>query len=172
MTDRQEKKAQFEQQGSNKKPLLVVAAVVVAALLAVAGWGLLGGGSGGYPAVAAQNGMVSIPAAQVSDGKAHFFSFRDGNATINFFVLKSSDGVIRAAFDACDVCFRDRLGYRQDGDSMVCIACNQRFASTQINELKGGCNPAPLDRVVRDGMVLIAEADIKAGVGYFPPTTR
>ncbi|KIH76721.1 hypothetical protein GFER_10360 [Geoalkalibacter ferrihydriticus DSM 17813] len=150
----------------------MVAALVLVVVVAVGAWGLLGGGSGGYPVVAAQNGMVSIPEAQVSDGQAHFFSYREGDATINFFVLKSNDGVIRAAFDACDVCYRDKLGYRQDGDSMVCIACNQSFASDQINVLKGGCNPAPLNRVVRDGQVLIAEADIKAGSGYFPSSTR
>lgn len=166
MTDRQEKKAQFEHQTSSKRPLILGVALVLAVALAAAAWGLFGG-AGGYPAVSAKDGVVAIPASQVSDGKTHFFSYRDGATTINFFVLKSNDGVIRAAFDTCDVCYRDKKGYRQEGDVMVCNACDQRFASDRINEVKGGCNPAPLERVVRDGQVLIPVAALQSGSWYF-----
>ncbi|WP_305046580.1 DUF2318 domain-containing protein [Geoalkalibacter sp.] len=171
MTERQEKKAQFENQSGSRRPVILAAAVVLVAVVAVAAWALLGG-QGGYPAVTAKNGVVAIPVSQVGDGQAHFFSYRDGATTINFFVLKSSDGVIRAAFDTCDVCYRDKKGYRQEGDQMVCNACDQRFASLQINEVKGGCNPAPLERVVRDGQVLISEAALKTGSWYFAAAAR
>ncbi|HEY7527662.1 MAG TPA: Fe-S-containing protein, partial [Candidatus Deferrimicrobiaceae bacterium] len=59
----------------------------------------------------------------------------------HYFVLRSSDGTYRAAFDACDVCFRANRGYRQEGDLMVCNQCGQTFPSVKINEVKGGCNP-------------------------------
>ena len=29
---------------------------------------------------------------------------------------------------------------------MVCNNCGQKFSSDLINEIKGGCNPAPLER--------------------------
>ncbi len=81
--------------------------------------------------------------------------------------MKSSDGVMRAAFDACDVCFREKKGYRQEGDVMVCNNCGQRFPSTKINVLKGGCNPAPLGRTVQGDSLVINASDIEQGGWYF-----
>ena len=65
--------------------------------------------------------QVIMPAALFADGKARHFEHVDGKFTIRYFVLKSSDGIIRAAFDACDVCWPAGKGYYQDGDYMVCI---------------------------------------------------
>jgi uncharacterized membrane protein len=86
---------------------------------------------------------------------------------IDFFVLKSHDGVLRAAFDACDVCYRERQGYRQQGDEMICVNCGQRFSSDRINEVKGGCNPAPLARNLANGNLVINEQDLRLGARYF-----
>ena len=81
--------------------------------------------------------------------------------------MKSSDGVIRAAFDACDTCFREKKGYHQEGDLMVCNICGLEFESNKINEVRGGCNPAPLDRNV-DGESLVIKAEsLQEGVKYF-----
>ena len=85
---------------------------------------------------------------------------------VTYFVLKSSDGVIRAAIDACDVCYRAGKGYTQEGDYMVCENCGQRFASTRINVVKGGCNPAPLNRVVKGSNLIIKIADINQNSWY------
>ena len=117
--------------------------------------------------VRAENGRVTIPVDRVSDGKAHYFRFQDGGAELRFFVLKSSDGVIRAAFDACDVCFREKKGYSQDKDFMVCNNCGMKFHSSRINEVAGGCNPSPLKRSVEGDAVVVAVSDLVAGKGYF-----
>jgi uncharacterized membrane protein len=95
--------------------------------------------------------VVSIPVSTFDDGKAHYFEHKNGDITIRYFVLKSADGVVRAAFDACDVCWPAGKGYAQDGEFMVCRNCGQRFHSTKVNEVKGGCNPAPLERRVENG---------------------
>jgi len=166
MSERQEKKAQFQQEKKRGLLPLVIAVLVVLAAAGIVGWKVVGVG-GGYPLVAAESGVVAIPAAQVSDGKAHFFSYRSGDALVNFFVLKSHDGTIRAAFDACDVCYQAKKGYRQEGDVMVCNNCNQQFRSDLINELKGGCNPAPLRRTEADGRIVIAVDDLAAGARFF-----
>ncbi len=120
-----------------------------------------------FQAVKAENGIVQIPINKINDGKAHYFSYKFQGKTINFFVLKSRDGVIRAAFDACDVCFPKRKGYTQAGDYMICNNCGQRFHSTKINVLKGGCNPAPLRRTNNGKDLVIAAADILTGYRYF-----
>ena len=75
--------------------------------------------------------------------------------------------MIRAAFDACDVCWRENKGYVQKGDVMVCKNCGRRFPSVRINEVRGGCNPAPLKREVENGTVIIRVADILEGKRYF-----
>ncbi len=111
--------------------------------------------------------VVSYPETMFMDGVAKYFKHEHGDMTIKYFVMKSVDGVIRAAFDACDVCWPAGKGYVQDGDYMVCRNCGRRFDSTSINEIKGGCNPAPLERTMKDGAVFIKLEKILEGQGYF-----
>ena len=110
---------------------------------------------------------VAFPLNLFEDGKARHFEHTDGKFTIRYFILKSSDGVLRAAFDACDVCWPAGKGYYQEGDNMVCRNCGRRFASVRVNEVKGGCNPAPLKRQQVGKKVVIAANDIKKGAWYF-----
>jgi uncharacterized membrane protein len=111
--------------------------------------------------------QVSLPASLFEDGKARHLEHVAGKFKIKYFVLKSADGVIRAAFDACDVCWPAGKGYYQEGDHMVCRNCGRRFASVLVNEVKGGCNPAPLNRRVENGQVVIEVKDILQGRQYF-----
>ncbi len=114
-----------------------------------------------------QNGKIEIPVADINDGKARHFKVKAGDGTmVTFFTLKSRDGVIRAAIDACDVCYRSGKGYVQNGDFMICTNCGQRFASNKINVIRGGCNPAPLDRYVQGDKLVIAMADINVNSWY------
>ncbi len=111
--------------------------------------------------------QVAYPVADFDDGTARHYEYTADGMTIRYFILKSSDGVIRAAFDACDVCWPAGKGYYQEGDEMVCRNCGRRFPSTKINEVKGGCNPAPLDRRVEGDQLIINVADIMEGKTYF-----
>lgn len=110
---------------------------------------------------------VHYPVTLFDDGQAHHFSYHANDMTIRYFILKSTDGVIRAAFDACDVCWPAGKGYYQEGDEMICRNCGRRFASTLINEVKGGCNPAPLNRSVVNDQLVIKTEDILQGQAYF-----
>lgn len=110
---------------------------------------------------------VEYPVVDFENGAARHYGYKDGNMTIRYFILKSSDGVIRAAFDACDVCWPAGKGYVQDGDVMVCRNCGRRFTSVKINEVKGGCNPAPLERNIENGKLTITVDDILEGKKYF-----
>jgi uncharacterized membrane protein len=117
--------------------------------------------------LAPDNGVLKITLSDIDDGIAHYFKVTADNGTmVTFFTLKSRDGVIRAAIDACDVCYRSGKGYVQDGDFMVCQNCGQRFASSRINVVKGGCNPAPLNRQVEGKHLLISMADINQNAWY------
>jgi len=118
--------------------------------------------------VANPEGQITYPVKTFQDGKARFYQFKSNDwITIKYFLLKSSDGVIRAAFDACDVCWPEGKGYVQKGDYMVCRNCGRRFASVYVNVITGGCNPGALQREVVGDKLIIKVKDILDGRKYF-----
>ena len=149
---------------------LIPLAVVVAGVLIIV-WPRNSEGpsraGGSHSRVKANDGIVAFPVSTFDDQKAKYYTYKFPEKSVNFFVLKSSDGVVRVAFDACDVCFAARKGYQQSGDSVVCRNCGQVFPSNRINVEKGGCNPAPLERTVVDGDLIIKVTDLYAGLRFF-----
>ena len=101
------------------------------------------------------------------DYEAHYYTYVHSGQSIEFFVLKSEDGVVRAAFNACDVCYGALQGYSQDGQTMICNNCGRRFPADQINIVQGGCNPSPLNRTVEGSYLVLNVGDILSGAGYF-----
>jgi uncharacterized membrane protein len=168
---RADKRAQFESPGKGRRTGLILGGVALVAVVAVALVAAMSGGEKSPAAeaapVAAAGDTVKIAMSEVSDGKAHFYSYDGGGTAVNYFVVKSSDGKMRAAFDACDVCYPAKKGYHQEGDEMVCNNCGRRFPSTKINVLDGGCNPSPLERTVEGDQLVLQVADIQAGAQYF-----
>ena len=169
---RQAKKALITETTANRKRwILVAAACVVLMAGGVAAVSLVGTASGPDAAqtVSAQGDSegVSLALALFDDGRARHYSYQHGPLQIRYFVIKSSDGIVRAAFDACDVCWPAGKGYFQDGDAMVCRNCGRRFASVLVNEVQGGCNPAPLVRTVENGKLVIRTGDIVSGSRFF-----
>ncbi len=141
--------------------LIVCLLVIFAASQANAFFG------GKFKTLTPKNGELSIHVDKISDGKAHYFRAKaDDGTTVDFFVVKSKDGIIRAAVDACDVCYRSGKGYVQEGDVMVCTNCGRRFATDRINVVKGGCNPAPLKREINGNNLVISMADINTNSWY------
>jgi len=123
---------------------------------------------GKYEKVKSNGNVVTIPTAKVSDGKAHFYKYEDGGKEIAFFVVKAADGSLKAAFDACDACYRDKKGYEQQGDKMNCKNCNQKFAINRLGpNATGGCNPGYLPHQVNGSTMSIKTSDLKAGAKYF-----
>ncbi|WP_136516087.1 DUF2318 domain-containing protein [Geomonas edaphica] len=153
----------------NKKGLqaLIIALVAVAAMATVA-FAFSLPGMGKYEKVKPVNGTVTIPVAKVNDGKAHYYKLADGGKEINFFIVKGSDGQLHTAFDACDVCYREKKGYEQQGDKMNCNNCNQKFAINKIGAASGGgCNPSHLTAKIDASNVTISVTDLKSGARFF-----
>jgi uncharacterized membrane protein len=117
--------------------------------------------------VVPREGRFVFQAAQFEDGKARHYVYQSPEGDIRFFLVRSRDGVIRAAFDACDVCWRHKKGYVQQGNMMTCVNCGLHFPASRINIAKGGCNPAPLARTMEGGKVVIRISDVMAGLRYF-----
>ncbi len=174
---RETKKAIVMNAGKKNPVPTVIAAAVVITVAGCLGLFLFPGSNSSTRTVAsappvsptAEDGHITYAVSLFDDGKARHFDFSDAgsNTSIKYFILKSADGVIRAAFDACDVCWPEGKGYVQDGTAMICRNCNRRFESVMVNEVQGGCNPAPLNRTIRGNQVVIRVDDLKKGQAYF-----
>lgn len=171
------KAAVLEAEEKKRKPLPLSVMTVGVVLAVILGFALMnkkgntlqsynGSGKALEPISGAK--QIAHPVKMFEDGRARHFQLdtKEG-LSIKYFALKSADGVIRAAFDACDVCWASGKGYFQEGDYMVCRNCGKRFASVKVNEIKGGCNPAPLERKVVGENLVIEVTDILEGWQYF-----
>ena len=172
-----EKKAIIlETKKKNRLPVLLVSGLAILAIAAAAFF-LTPNNRATVAAVSSNTDAsatsITYPVELFADGKARHFSYKvDDSITIQYFILKSSDGIIRAAFDACDVCWPSGKGYQQSGDVMVCRNCGRKFASIRVNEVKGGCNPAPLERKIEGEKLVLQVQDILSGKKYFDFSKR
>jgi uncharacterized membrane protein len=168
---REQKRAQFEQPKKGVSLHVLLAAVALVAVIAVSAVLVMNrGGSGAEAATAttaAPSGDVTIPVSQVNDGQAHFYSYDTGGTTVRYFILADNKGKVRAALDACEVCFQFKKGYHQEGDVMKCNNCGRVFPSDQINVITGGCNPIPLEKSISGGKLTITTDSLAQGVQYF-----
>jgi len=119
------------------------------------------------PSTNSTTSSFAFALALFDDGKVRHYQYQDEETTIRYFIIQSSEGTIHAAFDACDVCWRAGKGYTQKNDSMVCHTCGRTFPIQQINQVTGGCNPAPLQHTVADGAVVVRIEDILQGKKFF-----
>ena len=120
-----------------------------------------------YTKIKPDGDEIKIAINKVNDGMPHYYKINLSEKEIKFFVLMSDDGIVRVAFDACDVCFPRGKGYSQDGDFMICNNCGQSFHETKINIIKGGCNPAPVDRIFDKQFLYVSVDSLQQGAFYF-----
>ncbi|MCX8163140.1 MAG: DUF2318 domain-containing protein [Candidatus Micrarchaeota archaeon] len=115
------------------------------------------------------NEYLLIDLAEISN-KAKFYTYNLNGTNIRFFVLKASDGSIKTAFDACDVCYPYKKGYRQEDNYMVCNACGNKFLIDMLgkeNKAGGGCWPVYLPSFVFNNSLLIKKSDLEQGIRLF-----
>ena len=105
--------------------------------------------------------VVKIALAGIGES-AQFFDY-DG---IEFFVVRSEDGFVKIAFDACDVCYGAKKGYRQEGEDMVCNNCGNHYKISGIGtaNLSGsGCWPGYLSAEVEGDYLVITKLSLESG---------
>ena len=107
--------------------------------------------------------VVSIPISDLSE-EVSFYEHKVGSVTIRYFAVKGTDGEVRTAFDACDVCGGSK-GYKQQGTDIVCNNCGRVFDIDGLGtENKGyGCWPSYLPHTVKGDNILINVKDIVDG---------
>ena len=107
--------------------------------------------------------FVKIQLSEITD-KAKWYEYDLGGEKVKFFVVKTSNGSIKTAFDACDVCGWYKKGYRQEGDYMVCNNCGNRYPISSLgteNKNPGGCWPGYLPNAVDGDNVVIKKSDLE-----------
>ena len=117
-----------------------------------------------------ENREVGLSVATFNDNKARFYNVEMPNGKIvYFFVVKDKNNIYRAAANACQVCFGERKGFRQEEDEIVCNNCGNRYPIEKIATEKGGCNPGPINPnlEVRNGNIIINQADLEQVLDLF-----
>ena len=114
--------------------------------------------------VSFNNGSVSIPLAQVSDGDLHRFAVRENGSEIRFLLYQKPDGKVVAVFDACQIC--GPVGFFKGPNGLVCKNCAAPINGQSIGTA-GGCNPVPLHSNSTGNAIVIHEADLAPGAKLF-----
>jgi len=122
-----------------------------------------------HEALQPDGALVRVPIANLQPLKASFFAVTLDGKDIRFFAVKGSNGQVRTALDACDVCYKERKGYQQQGDVMLCRNCNLTFPIDRIGPSSmGGCNPHFLPSQVAGDQLVLSVDDLKKGARFFP----
>ena len=106
---------------------------------------------------------IRIPISDIGS-TATFYFYDSNDKSIQYFAVKDSLGNVHVAFDACDVCFEAKKGYRQNDNLMTCLNCGQEFPITSIGveNTAGGCWPSYLSIRIDNYTVVINISDLKA----------
>lgn len=89
-------------------------------------------------------GDIIITKSEITE-TAKFIPYKAGGTQMELVAVKAPDGTIRTAFNTCQVCANSGRGYyKQEGDELVCQNCGNRFAISQVEKQKNGCNPVPI----------------------------
>jgi len=107
--------------------------------------------------VTALDNVVHIPTAAVEDGRLHFFTLNADSTEIRFLVIRRPGGGYATALDACAIC--GPIGYRQEGQNVVCRNCGAPIYIPTIGQV-GGCNPVSFTSRVEAGQIVFNVAAI------------
>jgi len=109
---------------------------------------------------------VNIDVNLLKDGIPVFYSFIDREDIINFFILRDDEG-IHAYFDACQQCYKNKLGFRYEEDNLLCNSCNVGYPVSKIKQGVGGCYPIKLEGKHVAGIFEIEKNSLIKGKKYF-----
>jgi uncharacterized membrane protein len=103
-----------------------------------------------YPEPPLRGADVVIAARELLQGNPSFFTFPYHGKTITFFVIKKGDRIL-SFLDACAKCYPSKLGYRPEGQHIVCRKCGTRYSVADIENGFGSCFPIKIEGRVQDG---------------------
>lgn len=121
-----------------------------------------------YEFVIPENDIIKIRTASVNDNCVHFFTFRQSDKNINFFIRTDGNGKLHTHYDACYSCFKYKLGFKVEGDHIRCIACNLEYQlSEEFWDYIGACAPIPLSSNIQNDFIEIKLSAVQKGEKLF-----
>lgn len=149
---------------NNKIWVVIFVGLLLVVALLTKGFGLVGQKTTN-PTVnpSGADGFVSIPLSEITT-KAKYYEYDSERIKTKFFTVKANDGTIKTAFDACDVCYTEKKGYRQEGNYMVCNNCGNRYPIDGLgtkNKTPGGCWPSYLPNTLEGDNIIIKKSDLE-----------
>lgn len=91
-----------------------------------------------------------------------FYPAEMNGTGLEVLAVKAPDGTVRTAFNTCQVCYGSGRGYYvQEGDTLICQNCGNRFAMDDVEVTRGGCNPVPITsdyKTVDEDTITISKA--------------
>lgn len=141
----------------HKSNLLKITALTALALAVVITAVVLIAYSGG--SVVKDSDLV-IKTSEITE-KAKFFPVKVGGTKLEVLAVRAPDNTIRTAFNTCQVCYSSGRGYYvQEGNTLVCQNCGNRFGMDDVEVTRGGCNPVPItgeEKTVTDTSITISK---------------
>jgi uncharacterized membrane protein len=117
--------------------------------------------------IQAENGVVHMSLINIGP-KAVFYQYKtSNNKTMRLFAIKTSDGEYRVAQNACDACYRKKMGYRQEGADLVCNSCLRRTPSASVDTTTDDCAPRGIPRRIEGKALSITAAELEARADLF-----
>jgi len=112
------------------------------------------------------SGVIKVKIEDLADGSLHRYAYvTDDGHVVRFFMINRSGGKkIGVVYDACMLC--GDMGYLQEKNEVICIACNVRIFIPSIGKA-GGCNPIPLSHLIEGGYVAVSVTELDKGAKYF-----
>jgi len=109
---------------------------------------------------------VQIDATLLKEGIPVFYVFQNRDDRIPFFVLKVNNE-IHSYFDACQECYKNKLGYRYENGMLICNACSEVYSIFNLKDGRGGCYPIGLKGTLNGGLYEIDKESVIEGKKYF-----
>jgi uncharacterized membrane protein len=103
---------------------------------------------------------IRIPLRDLGGERMAKYTVKLDGADVRFFIVRSQDGKVAVAFDACAIC--PPKGYFLDGEQVICRNCDAPIAFATIGA-PGGCNPVPLKAVIEGDQVVIQAQALTEG---------
>jgi len=154
----------------SKRAAPAAVALIAAAVLAACSSGGNTGAGGGVSASGSKDQSLVIRTGELS-GTAKFYPVEIDGTRLEVVAVKAPDGTIRTAFNTCQVCYASGKGYyEQEGDTLVCQNCGNRFTMDRVEVEAGGCNPWPIfdeNKTATDETVTIPYEFLKESKGIF-----
>jgi hypothetical protein len=115
-------------------------------------------------------GALTFDASGITE-QASFLPLTVDGTYMEVIAVRAPDDTVRTAFNTCQVCWDSGFGYYiQEADELVCQNCGNRFNVNDVEVVRGGCNPVPIEeeyKTVDGDSVAIGYDILKEAVPLF-----